>query len=204
MASQPHLWSDDNECVDVLPHDGTATLWPRFISDPDEVFQQLLDEIAWEDHYIMLFGRSVKEPRQSAWFHSDGLAYRYSQSERLAQTFTPLLNDIMKQCADVAETSFNSVLANLYRTGEDSMGWHADDEPELGREPVIASISLGAERRFDFRHRASGDTTSVMLPHGSLLVMRGQSQHQWVHRIARSKKVTTPRVNLTFRLTRPL
>ncbi len=201
MASQPHLWNDGDDGVEVLPYDGTATLWPHFITDPDEVFEQLLSEIEWEDHFITLFGRSVKEPRQSAWFHNDGLAYRYSQSERLAQTFTPLLNDIMKQCTDIAEASFNSVLANLYRTGEDSMGWHADDEPELGREPVIASISLGAERRFDFRHRDSGDTASVVLPHGSLLVMRGQSQHEWVHRIARTKKVMTPRVNLTFRST---
>jgi len=201
VASQPHLWSDDNECVDVLPYDGIATLWPQFITNSDEVFDHLLKEIAWEDHYITLFGRSVKEPRQSAWFHVDGLAYRYSRSERAAQQFSPLLTDIMDRCADATNTSFNSMLANLYRTGEDSMGWHADDEPELGREPVIASISLGAERRFDFRHRESGETTSVMLPHGSLLVMRGQSQHQWVHRIARTKKVQTPRVNLTFRYT---
>lgn len=204
MASQPHLWSDYSECINVLPYDGIATLWPQFITEPDEVFVRLLYDIAWEDHHITMFGHSVKEPRQSAWFHIDGLAYRYSQSERSAQQFTPLLTEIMNQCSQVAHASFNSVLANLYRTGEDSMGWHADDEPELGREPVIASISLGAERRFDFRHRNSGETTSVMLPHGSLLVMRGQSQHQWVHRIARTKKVRTPRVNLTFRLTRDL
>lgn len=201
MASQPHLWNDGDDRVDVLPYDGIATMWPHFITHPDEVFHQLQREISWEDHSITLFGRAVKEPRQSAWFHTDGLAYRYSHSQRLAQTFTPLLHDIMAQCAVAAEASFNSVLANLYRDGNDSMGWHADDEPELGREPVIASISLGAERRFDFRHRESGDTTSVVLPHGSLLVMRGQSQHKWVHRIARTKKVQTPRVNLTFRLT---
>jgi alkylated DNA repair dioxygenase AlkB len=201
VAPQPHLWEHFGASEDVLPYDGTATLWPQFISDPDDVFQLLLRGIDWEDHYITLFGRPVREPRQSVWFHTDGLAYRYSQSERTARQFTPLLTDIMKQCADIAEASFNSVLANLYRTGEDSMGWHADDEPELGREPVIASISLGAERRFDFRHRDSGDTASVVLPHGSLLVMRGQSQHKWVHRIARTKKVTSPRVNLTFRLT---
>lgn len=201
MASQPHLWNDGNDCVDVLPYGGFATLWPQFITEPDEAFKHLLREIKWEDHYITLFGRSVKEPRQSAWFHTDGLAYRYSQSERAAQKFIPLLADIMKRCAERANATFNSALANLYRSGEDSMGWHADDEPELGREPVIASVSLGAERRFDFRHRESGDTASVVLPHGSLLVMRGQSQHQWVHRIARTKKVTSPRINLTFRYT---
>lgn len=203
MASQPHLWNDGDDFVNVLPYGGEATLWSQFITNPDEVFEQLLCDVMWEDHFITLFGRSVKEPRQSAWFHTEGLAYRYSQSERIAQTFTPLLNDIMTRCAETANATFNSVLANLYRDGTDSMGWHADDEPELGREPVIASVSLGAERRFDFRHRESGDTASVVLPHGSLLVMRGQSQHQWVHRIARTKKVQTPRVNLTFRLTRP-
>jgi alkylated DNA repair dioxygenase AlkB len=114
---------------------------------------------------------------------------------------TPLLSHIMDRCADATHTQFNSVLANLYRDGNDAMGWHADDEPELGREPVIASISLGAERRFDLRHRETKESVSVVLPHGSLLIMSGQSQHQWVHRIARTKKVSEPRINLTFRLT---
>lgn len=201
MASQPHLWSSDDECVEILPYGGSATLWPSFLDDPDETFHELLHDIAWEDHYITLFGKSVREPRQSAWFHTDGLPYRYSQSLRESQQMTPLLSHIMDRCADATHTQFNSVLANLYRDGNDAMGWHADDEPELGREPVIASISLGAERRFDLRHRETKESVSVVLPHGSLLIMSGQSQHQWVHRIARTKKVSDPRINLTFRLT---
>lgn len=201
MATQPHLWSNSDTCAEVLPFDGSARLWPEFLEDPDAMFGNLFQTISWEDHYVTMFGKSVREPRQSAWFHTDGMPYRYSRSLRESQRMFPQLVAIMKRCEDVADAKFNSVLANLYRNGEDSMGWHADDEPELGREPVIASISLGAERRFDFRHRESKDTASVVLPHGSLLVMRGQSQHKWVHRIARSKKVDAPRINLTFRLT---
>jgi alkylated DNA repair dioxygenase AlkB len=201
VTSQPLLWEPDRTPTEVLPYDGTAVLYPAFIDNPDQVFLQLLEHIDWEDHYISMFGRAVREPRQSAWFHTEGLAYRYSQSIRKAHTFSPVLTHIMAQCESLANASFNSVLANLYRNGDDSMGWHADDEPELGPEPVIASVSLGAERRFDFRHRETKEIVSTVLPHGSLLVMGGQSQHKWVHRIARSKKVTTPRLNLTFRLT---
>jgi alkylated DNA repair dioxygenase AlkB len=200
VASHPHLWDHNDVRSDVLPYDGTATLWPSFLAAPDDVFEQLLRDTPWEDHHIMMFGREVREPRQSAWFHTEGLAYRYSQSLRAAHAFTPLLLEIMDRCEEVASASFNSVLANLYRNGDDAMGWHADDEPELGREPVIASVSLGAPRRFDFRHRETKEVVSTVLPHGSLLVMAGQSQHKWMHRIARTKKVSTPRVNLTFRL----
>jgi alkylated DNA repair dioxygenase AlkB len=213
VTSQPHLWDDHissdvhslpNAPSEILPYDGSALLYPTFLDDPDRVFAALLHNLPWEDHHITLFGKQVLEPRQSVWCHIDGTPYRYSRSERRAQPFTPLLLDVMARCETTSQATFNSVLANLYRDGSDSMGWHADDEPELGREPVIASVSVGAERRFDFRHRDSGETVSVVLPHGSLLVMSGQSQHRWVHRIARTQKATSPRLNLTFRLTLPV
>lgn len=208
MATQPHLWNSDDEngneqCIEVLPYDGSAMLRPAFLDNPDQLLHDLLHTISWEDHYITLFGKSVREPRQSAWFHRDGVPYRYSQSLRESQQMLPLLDDLMSCCEAASGAPLNSVLANLYRDGSDSMGWHADDEPELGREPVIASLSLGAERRFDFRHREMKETVSIVLPHGSLLVMSGQSQHKWMHRIARTTKVSEPRVNLTFRLTLP-
>jgi alkylated DNA repair dioxygenase AlkB len=127
------------------------------------------------------------------------VSYTYSGVPRDPVPWTPLLADLRERCGRTAGVSFNGMLANLYRDGADSMGWHSDDEPALGPEPVIASVSLGAERRFDFRHRSSGERVSVLLPHGSLLVMSGASQSRWMHRIARSVRVPSARINLTFR-----
>lgn len=211
VADQLRLWGETQTPTEILPFGGSAMLWPAFLhssnadadADADDIFQQLHDDISWEQHHITLFGKTVEEPRLSAWFHVDGAPYVYSRSIREAQPFSPLLASIMKKCEQVSGSTFNCALANLYRDGTDAMGWHADDEPELGREPVIASISLGAPRRFDLRHRATGHTERIVLPNGSLLVMSGQSQHQWVHQIARTTKVTTPRINLTFRFLYP-
>mgnify|MGYP006295378733 FL=1 len=112
---------------------------------------------------------------------------------------TPLLTSLKKQCEQATGVSFNSVLVNLYRDGNDGVGWHADNEAVNGREPTIASISLGATRRFDLRHRESKETIKVDLHAGSLLVMSGLSQHCWVHQVAKTKQVVGPRINLTFR-----
>jgi alkylated DNA repair dioxygenase AlkB len=112
------------------------------------------------------------------------------------------LTSIRDRCTEITKADYNSVLANLYRSGHDAMGWHADDEPELGVDPVIASVSLGEERRFDFRHRTTGETTGIVLPHDSLLVMSGSTQTHWMHRIARTKKAHGARINLTYRFVR--
>lgn len=201
MASQLPLWTGESESISVLPHDGVVVLFPTFFPDADALFDSLLAGLAWETHHITLFGKTHEEPRRSAWFHTENAPYKYSGTTRTAHSFTPLLLEIMRECEVAANAQFNSVLANLYRDGNDSMGWHADDEPELGREPVIASVSLGAERRFDFRHNVTREVVSVVLPHGSLLVMSGQSQHKWMHRIARTTRIHEPRLNLTFRYT---
>ena len=187
---------------EVLPHGGSAVLHSGFLDAPraDALLTALLDEIPWQSHDIVLFGRKVAEPRLSSWIGDPGVSYVYSGIRRDPIPWTPHLLPLRDACEAATGTRFNSVLANLYRDGEDAMGWHADDEPELGPTPVIASVSLGEERRFDFRHRDSAETKSVVLPHGSLLVMSGATQSNWKHRIARSKAVRGPRVNLTFRL----
>ena len=113
--------------------------------------------------------------------------------------WTTTVSDIRKRVSLTANATFNSVLANLYRNGDDAMGWHSDDEPCNGPEPIIASVSFGATRRFDFRHRVTKQKVSVFLPHGSLLIMAGRSQDQWQHQIARTTRVSEPRINLTFR-----
>lgn len=195
------LWPDSTDPEDVLPFDGSARLHREFLDarSADRILRDLLTEIPWTTHDIVLFGKKMTEPRLSAWIADANVSYRYSGIERRPEPWTPTLSSLRDTCEAKLEAKFNSVLANHYRDGDDSMGWHADDERELGPEPVIASLSFGVERRFDFKHRTTGETHSVVLPHGSLLVMSGATQRNWVHRIARSKKVAAARINLTFR-----
>jgi len=197
------LWSADEE---VLPTDGSAVLIRNFLGEPkaNEAFDALMREVPWESHELVLFGRKVTEPRLSAWVGDPGVSYRYSGVTRSPLPWTRSLTSIRDRCTEITKADYNSVLANLYRSGHDAMGWHADDEPELGVNPVIASVSLGEERRFDFRHRTTGDTASVVLPHDSLLVMSGATQTHWMHRIARTKKAHGARINLTYRFVRSM
>lgn len=188
--------------IELLPRDGSAMLHPRFIDadTADALMSRLMSSVPWESTRIPMFGREVSEPRLSSWIADQGVTYRYSGRDRVVHQWNADLTEIRRQVETVSMSSFNGVLANLYRTGHDHMGWHSDDERSLGPDPVIASVSLGAERRFDFRHRESGEIRSTLLPHGSLLVMSGAAQRCWKHRIPKSAKVTDPRINLTFRL----
>lgn len=186
---------------ELLPFDGSAVLHEQFL-DPDfavRAFDELLKTNAWEEHDIVVFGQRHREPRLSTWHADGGKEYEYSGLLRTPLPLTPLLNDIRSRCESVSGASFNSVLVNLYRDGNDGVGWHADNEAVNGREPTIASVSLGATRRFDLRHRESKETVKVDLHSGSLLVMSGLSQHCWVHQVAKTKQVVGPRINLTFR-----
>lgn len=185
---------------ELLPNDGSAVVVPDFL-DPDAAdaaLRSLLEETPWEERTLLMWGKPVQEPRLSTW-HSDGASYTYSGSERTPSPWTPLLHEIRVLCERATGHTFNGVLVNLYRDGNDHLGWHADDEACNGPEPVIASVSLGAERRFDMRHLGTGQTVSAVLPHGSLLVMSGLSQACWHHRVPKMPRLTTPRVNLTFR-----
>jgi alkylated DNA repair dioxygenase AlkB len=186
---------------EVLPHDGSAVLHEAFLdpAEADAAFHQLRTRLPWESHDIVVFGRRHREPRLSTWHADDGISYTYSGLRRTALPFDPVLDDLRRRCAAAAGAPFNSVLVNLYRDGSDGVGWHADDEASNGREPVIASLSLGATRRFDLRHRGDGTRASVDLGSGSLLVMSGLSQHCWVHQVAKTRKPVGPRINLTFR-----
>jgi alkylated DNA repair dioxygenase AlkB len=185
---------------ELLKGDGSALFLPEFLSEQeaDAALDELTRENAWEQQRLLMYGKVVEEPRLSTW-HSDGQSYRYSGSARTPQPWTPLLNDIREQCERQTDHTFNGVLVNFYRDGNDHLGWHSDDELVNGPEPLIASISLGAERRFDMRHRDSGEVVSTSLSHGSLLVMSGLSQKYWEHRIPKMPRIVDPRVNLTFR-----
>jgi alkylated DNA repair dioxygenase AlkB len=165
------------------------------------VLQDLIDHIPWRQETIRLFGRVCDQPRLIAWHGDPGAAYRYSGLRLEPTAWTPLLADLRDRVGAAAGAAFNAVLLNYYRDGRDSMGLHSDDEPELGPEPVIASLSLGAERRMVFRHRTERSLRPVRLalPAGSLLVMRGATQANWKHGIEKQSGACGPRVNLTFR-----
>jgi len=166
----------------------------------DRVMQALQQQVNWRQDRVRLFGREHLIPRLQA-FHSDpGIHYTYSGLRLAGTSWLPVLLPIKARLEAVCDQPFNALLLNLYRDGQDAMGWHADNEPELGRNPVIASLSLGATRRFRLRHNDSRDTHSLELEHGSLLLMSGPTQHHWQHCLPRSKRCHAPRINLTFRL----
>jgi len=174
--------------------------------EADEFFARLTSTLAFRQESVVLFGRSMPQPRLSLWMGDPEAVYRYS-----GRTFVPVpwdatVADLRHRTERAAEHAFNSVLLNLYRDGRDSMGYHADDEPELGPEPVIASVSLGATRRFVLRPRKRRGSTPALelaLSHGSLLVMRGSTQRAWVHGVPKEPAITAPRLNLTFRWIAP-
>ena len=185
----------------LLPIDGSAVLVPDFLceSDADSIFSGLRQETPWEQNFIRLFGKEVSEPRLSAWHAEANLPYTYSGVPRTPHPWKEPLSTLRTACETHTGRSFNGALLNLYRSGQDAMGWHSDDEAVNGPNPVIASISLGAERRFDFRHKQTREVISVVLPHGSLLVMSGACQTYWLHRIPKTTRELQPRINVTFR-----
>jgi alkylated DNA repair dioxygenase AlkB len=196
--STPSLFSDKRE---LLPFDGSALLIPRFFSSAESTkyFAQLNEATPWEMPEIVMFGKKYPQAGLSTWFTNTNVSYVYSGIARTPHVMTPLLTDVMNACALASGAEYNSVLVNLYRDGNDSVSWHSDNEEINGSEPTIASVSLGETRRFDLRHKESGETVRVDLEDGSLLVMSGLSQHCWVHQIAKTKTKVGPRINLTFR-----
>ncbi|EKO3485736.1 alpha-ketoglutarate-dependent dioxygenase AlkB [Vibrio fluvialis] len=184
-----------------LPITDGKLLWAEHFLTPtqaDHAFSVLTQELDWQQEAITLFGKSVLQPRLQAWYGDK--AYTYSGLTMLPKAWSPMLADLKQRCELLAGQAFNSVLANLYRDGQDSMGWHQDNEPELGQQPVIASLSLGETRRFVLRHLHSKEKFELPLSHGSLLIMAGNTQHFWQHCVPKTVRALEPRINLTFRL----
>ncbi|WP_233843733.1 alpha-ketoglutarate-dependent dioxygenase AlkB [Dyella sp. 2HG41-7] len=175
--------------------------------EADALLARLWEEIPWEQHRLRIFGRDVDAPRLSCWIGDPDATYSYSRTRFEPRPWTPSLHALRGRLENACGARFNSVLANLYRGGQDSMGWHSDDEPELGSQPVIASLSLGAERRFRFRRRVPRghrvDPVGLPLSHGSLLCMAGDTQRHYQHDVPKNAVVIGMRMNLTFRLIRP-
>jgi len=155
--------------------------------------------LPWESMKIKMFGKEVLIPRLQCWVGDEGCEYSYSGKKLNRQPWTPELLMIKEKISQHANLNFNSVLVNFYRDGQDSMGWHADDEPELGKNPTIAALSFGGERDLVFRNILSKETLSIPQLHGALIIIDGQTQQYWQHAIKKTKKVISPRINLTFR-----
>lgn len=170
------------------------------LAESDELFGDLAETIVWRRDSITVFGKTSPIPRLNAWYGDDGKTYRYSNIAMQPRPWTDALTTIRERVERECEQGFNSVLLNLYRDGRDGVAWHADDEPELGREPVIASVSFGATRRFQLRHKRDRTLQhELALAHGSLVVMRGATQAHCLHQVPKTSRPVGPRINLTFR-----
>lgn len=179
--------------------------YPDWLSTEAAVrsLMQLIDEVAWRQDVMGTPAGRVPLPRLTAWQGEPDAVYVYSGIRNVPQAWTPTVAELKSAVEASCGVRFNSVLLNRYRSGADSMGWHADREPELGAQPVIASVSLGVARRFDLRHNDTGVVQSYSLKGGSLLVMKGVTQTEWRHRVPKEPRVAGERINLTFRWVTP-
>lgn len=201
QKGQSDLFASTQQHIDMV--DGELDFYPDFLSDAEqrEWFQRLQTELAWRQDQLRFGGRVIDVPRLQAWYGEPNTHYTYSGLRMEPLPWSPSLAELKQRIEQLSGAAFNSVLANYYRDQRDSVSWHADDEPELGRNPVIASVSLGETRVFHLRHKQRKDLETVKLPlhGGSLLIMKGSTQHHWKHQIPKSKQIMGGRINLTFR-----
>ena len=184
-----------------LPYYGTVQYYGKVIQEmvADDYFEKLMQNIAWENDQAIIFGRQITTKRKVAWYGDQGYEYTYSNVNRYALPWTVELLELRQRVQQLTGERFNSCLLNLYHTGEEGMAWHSDDETDLKKNGAIASLSFGAERKFAFKHKQSKEKVELYLEHGSLLVMKDTTQSHWLHRLPPTKKVSTARINLTFR-----
>ena len=185
--------------------DAELSYYPEFFDtkQADGLLAKLKDEIEWTQNTIRFYGKESLVPRMEAWYGDEGKSYAYSGIHMDPKPWTEELIIIKHKIEPLAGVAFNSVLINYYRDGKDRVAWHSDDEKELGQNPVIGSVSLGAERKFKLRHKqykTNGLKHEILLRHGSFLLMQGTTQHHWMHEIPRTAKPIGPRINLTFRI----
>ena len=192
----------NNKIIKFDIADAELDYYPNFIKDKEATayFNLLESQTKWQQDEIKIFGNTYMQPRLTALYANNSNSYHYANITMQPHAFTPLMHELKVKIEKVTKTTFSSCLLNLYRNGQDSNGWHADNEKELGDKPIIASLSLGAARYFHFKHRTKkGSKHKLLLEHGSLLVMGGEMQKYWLHQIPKTKKNINPRINLTFR-----
>lgn len=192
MSLEPH---------NLLPKDGVVRYYgpivPRALADIH--LNRLMREIAWQHDELVLFGKKITTKRKVAWYANEPYSYTYSNATKTALPWSPILLELKGLVERASKEEYNSCLLNLYHDGSEGMTWHSDAEIDLKKNGAIASLSFGAPRKFSFKHKHTKQTASKILEHGSLLVMKEQTQTHWLHQLPKSKAVTAPRVNLTFR-----
>ncbi|PZF71299.1 alpha-ketoglutarate-dependent dioxygenase AlkB family protein [Taibaiella soli] len=195
---------ENNPHDNLLPYDGIVIYYGKVLDRPsaDGYLKALLETIAWRNDEAVIFGKHIVTARKVAWYGDEGYSYTYSNTTKKALPWTKELLELRAIVEQLTGILFNSCLLNLYHNGNEGMAWHSDDERELGVNTTIASLSLGAERKFSFKHKKTKGTTSLILEHGSVLVMKDTTQMNWLHSLPKSTVVKTPRVNLTFRTIR--
>ncbi|AXT54023.1 alpha-ketoglutarate-dependent dioxygenase AlkB [Aquimarina sp. BL5] len=196
------LFTSQYDKIPLEIPDGDVSYYPAFFdkSKADHLFEVLKESIKWQQDDIKVFGKVYKQPRLTALYANNKNTYTYSNITMKPHQFTDELLMIKEKIEKISSGIFTTCLLNLYRDGQDSNGWHADNEKELGVEPIIASVSLGEERSFHFKHKTKDLKQKIQLQHGSLLIMKGKTQENWLHQIPKSKKIMKPRINLTFRI----
>lgn len=187
--------------INILPKDGVTEYFGKIFSEEDsfKYYHYLLNEIPWENDEAVIFGKLILTKRKVAWFGEKPFEYTYSKRTKLAKFWTKELLELKQKCEEVSGETYNSCLLNLYHDGNEGMAYHSDGEKDLKKHGAIASLTFGAERKFSFKHKISKEKIDILLENGSLLVMKGKTQENWLHRLPPTKKITLPRVNLTFR-----
>ena len=187
--------------INLLPKDGTVNYYGKILDQKqsDRFYQTLLETIEWKNDEAVIFGKKILTKRKVAWYGDENFEYTYSNSTKKAIPWTKELLQLKKMAEEKTGEKFNSCLLNLYHDGSEGMAYHSDGEKDLKKDGAIASLSLGAERKFSFKHKETKEKVELILEHGSLLVMKDETQSFWLHRLPPTKKVFTPRINLTFR-----
>jgi len=192
---------NQNTIQNILPFDGEAIYHGLVLNrnQCNAYYQKLLNEIPWENDQAIVFGKHYITKRKVAWFGDEEYNYKYSGFTKQAYIWTPELLELKKKIEEISETTYNSCLLNLYHNGEEGMAWHSDGEKTLLDNGTIASVTLGAERKFSFKHKETKQRIDIVLENGSLLLMKGTTQKNWLHRLPPTKRVHSSRINLTFR-----
>jgi alkylated DNA repair dioxygenase AlkB len=195
------IYNQDRITSNILPKDGIVNYYGNVMThkEANKYLDLLLENILWQNDEAVIYGKYIITKRKVAWYGDSDYLYTYSNTTKQALEWTKELLKLKQIVEKLTETKFNSCLLNLYHNGNEGMAWHSDDEKALGRDTTIASLSFGAERRFSFKHKQTKQTVSLVLEHGSLLVMKDATQTNWLHSLPKSKKITKPRINLTFR-----
>ena len=185
----------------LLPKDGTVNYYGKLMNNEasNHYYTRLLNTIDWKNDQAIILGKLIITKRKVAWYGHSGFEYSYSNTTKLASAWTPELLVLKSLIENATGETFNSCLLNLYHSGDEGMAWHSDAEKDLKKDGAIGSLSFGAERKFAFKHKQTKETVSMVLEHGSLLLMKGTTQTNWLHRLPPSKLISRPRINLTFR-----